>query len=122
MYEFQKFLDEIENLDHRSKMEKILRHIAEKFPGLKREIKWNQPMFTDHGTFIIAFSVAKNHLAVAPESEALNHFDERIKQAGYQRSKMLFRIKWTDEIDFNLLDEIIEYNIEDKKHMTKFWR
>ena len=107
MYEFQKFLDEIENLDHRSKMEKILRHIAEKFPGLKREIKWNQPMFTDHGTFIIAFSVAKNHLAVAPELEALNHFDERIKQAGYQRSKMLFRIKWTDEIDFNLLDKII---------------
>lgn len=62
------------------------------------------------------------HIAVAPEAVALDHFDEEIKKAGYQRSKMLFRIKWEDEIDFDLLDMIIEYNIEEKKDMTKFWR
>ncbi|MCQ4950818.1 hypothetical protein NE646_14380, partial [Bittarella massiliensis] len=37
------------------------------FPDLTPKIAWNQPMFTDHGTFIIGFSAAKAHLAVAPE-------------------------------------------------------
>ena len=41
---------------------------AEKFPQLKEENKWNQPMFNDHGTFIIGFSIAKGHIAVAPEA------------------------------------------------------
>lgn len=27
-----------------------------------------------------------------------------------------------DEIDFDLIDRIREYNIEDKKDMTRFWR
>jgi uncharacterized protein YdhG (YjbR/CyaY superfamily) len=31
-------------------------------------------MFTDHGIFIIGFSVAKHHLAVSPESTGINHF------------------------------------------------
>ena len=33
-----------------------------------------------------------------------------------------FRIKWTDEVDYQLLDKMIEYNLEDKKGMTKYWR
>ena len=31
-------------------------------------------MFTDHGTFIIGFSIAKHHLAVAPERVVIQHF------------------------------------------------
>ena len=122
MNEFQKFLDKIVNPGYREKMEGLFKHITEKFPGLKREIKWNQPMFSNHGTFIIGFSIAKQHIAVAPEAVVLDHFAQEIKKAGYERSKMLFRIKWTDEIDFDLIDNMIEYNIEDKKNMTKFWR
>jgi uncharacterized protein YdhG (YjbR/CyaY superfamily) len=52
----------------------------------------------------------------------LNRFDEDIKKAGYRRTKETFSIKWTDEIDFDLIDRMVEYNIEDKKDMTKFWR
>lgn len=33
--------------------------ITETYPQLDTTVKWNQPMFTDHGTFIIAFSFAK---------------------------------------------------------------
>lgn len=122
MIEFQGFLDNIENLEHRERMEGILRYLADKFPRLKREIKWGQPMFSDHGTFIIAFSTSKQHISVAPEAVVLDLFDDEIKEAGYQRTKETFRIKWTDEIDFDLIDKMIEYNIEDKKDMTKFWR
>lgn len=122
MTEFKKFLDSIDNPDHRERMEQLLRHISEKYPKLKREIKWNQPMFSDHGTFIIGFSISKNHMSVAPEAVVLDRFDEDIKKAGYRRTKMLFSIKWTDEIDFDLIDKMIEFNIEDKKDMTKYWR
>ena len=50
-------------------------------------------MFTDHGTFIIGFSIAKNHLAVAPESAGINHFSDEIVQAGYDHTKQLVRIR-----------------------------
>lgn len=35
---------------------------------------------------------------------------------------MTYKIKYRDEVDYRLLKEIIEYNIEDKKDAVKFWR
>jgi uncharacterized protein YdhG (YjbR/CyaY superfamily) len=79
-------------------------------------------MFTDHGTFIIGFSIAKAHIAVAPEAIVIKHFEKEIEEAGYSRSKGLFRIKWNDRVDYDLLRKMIAYNIENKKDMMKFWR
>ncbi len=122
MEEFKEFLNQIEDLDRRLRVEQIFEHISTRFPNLERVIKWNQPMFTDHGTFIIGFSVSKNHLAVAPEAVALDRFEKEIQKAGYQQMKQLFKIPWKDGVDFGLLERIITYNIEDKKSITKFWR
>lgn len=122
MGNFQPFLDKIEELDKRERMKRILDHITERFPQLKQEIKWSQPMFSDHGTFIIGFSIAKHHIAVGPEAVALDYFNEDIKKAGYERTRQLFRIKWTDDIDFSLLERIVSFNIEDKKDVTTYWR
>ncbi|MDD4688917.1 MAG: DUF1801 domain-containing protein [Eubacteriales bacterium] len=122
MKDFQMFLDSIGELKKRERLEGILSSIKEKFPQLKEEIKWNQPMFSDHGTFIIGFSVAKEHIAVAPEAAVISLFEKEIEQAGYSHTQELFRIKWTDNVDFDLLNRVIAYNIEDKKDMTKFWR
>lgn len=118
----QDFLNSMDNERQQKRLAEILDHIRERFPMLKEEVKWNQPMFTDHGTFIIAFSVAKAHLAVAPETVTLLHFQDELKQAGYQTSHMVFRIKWKDTVDYELLDRIIAHNILDKKDMTSFWR
>ena len=49
-------------------------------------------------------------------------FKDKIEAAGYTQSKMLFRIKYTDKVNYDLLSEMIEYNIEDKAGYTKFWR
>lgn len=122
MKDFQMFLDSIDEPDKKERMEGILRYIKEKFPQLNEEIKWNQPMFSDHGTFIIGFSVAKAHIAVAPEAVVISLFEKEIEEAGYSHTRELFRIKWTDKVDFDLLYKIVAYNIEDKKAMTKFWR
>ncbi len=120
--EFRVFLNKIDDLEKREKLEKILLFISENFPQLNKEIKWNQPMFTHHGTYIIGFSTAKNHIAISPESVTLDKFQEDIKKAGYSSSKMIFRINWTDEVDYDLLEKMIAFNIEDKKDMSKFWR
>ncbi len=122
MKDFQMFIDSIDEQNKRERVEGILNYIREKFPGLKEEIKWNQPMFTDHGTFIISFSVSKGHIAVAPEAVVINMFEKEIEGAGYSHTKELFRIKWTDKVDFDLLSKIISYNIEDKKDARHFWR
>lgn len=79
-------------------------------------------MFTDHGTFIIGFSIAKNHMAVAPEAAAIDKFEKEIEKAGYSYTQGLFRIKWNDPLNYELLRKIVAYNIEDKKDAVKFWR
>ena len=35
---------------------------------------------------------------------------------------MTMKIKWKEKVDLDLIDRMIDYNIEDKKDMTRFWR
>ncbi|APO45784.1 iron chaperone [Paenibacillus xylanexedens] len=122
METFAEFIARIDNPEHQARTEEVLNWIAEKFPNLKQKIAWNQPMFTDHETFIIGFSVSKQHLAVAPEKAGINRFSEEITQAGYDHTKELVRMKWKQEIDFSLLERMIEFNIADKAECSTFWR
>lgn len=116
------FLTKIENPNHRKRIEEILHWILEEYPNLKLEYKWSQPMFTHEGTFIIGFSIAKQHLSVAPEKITMDKFRNAIEEAGYTHSNQLFRIKFTDEVNYELLKEMIEFNIEDKRGYETFWR
>ncbi|KAA8745875.1 iron chaperone [Paenibacillus sp. UASWS1643] len=122
METFAEFIARIDNPEHQARTEEVLNWIIEKFPNLKQKIAWNQPMFTDHDTFIIGFSVSKQHLAVAPEKAGINRFSEEITQAGYDHTKELVRMKWKQEIDFSLLERMIEFNIKDKAECSTFWR
>lgn len=122
METFDDFLETIDDPEHRAKLDDIFVWVRETFPHLEERIAWNQPMFTDHGTFIIAFSVAKAHFAVAPEAVPLEVFQMRIREAGYTQTKQLFRIKWSQAVDYDLLRDIIAFNIEDKAGHTSFWR
>lgn len=122
MEAFKAFLSDIDQREHQQRTEEILTWIHQQFPHLKPVIKWNQPMFTDHGTFIIAFSTAKKHLAVAPENPAIHTFSNAIKQAGYEHTKELIRIPWESPVNYALLQGIIEFNIKDKENTTTFWR
>lgn len=119
---FAAFLARIDNAEHRARMEEVLRWVSERFPNLTPRIAWNQPVFTDHGTYIIGFSVAKQHLAVAPERVTIDHFSDEIVRAGYEHSRELVRIPWTGPVDFGLLQRIIDFNIADKASSTAFWR
>ncbi|MBN2910752.1 iron chaperone [Polycladomyces sp. WAk] len=119
---FAEYLARIDNPQHRARTEEILAWVANKFPNLEPQIKWNKPTFTDHGTYIIMFATAKNHLSILPEEETMVHFADEIAQAGYSASSRLFRIKWTEPVNYELLEKIIEFNIKDKAGCSTFWR
>lgn len=103
-------------------LENILEWVDGNFPELELEIKWNQPMYVHSGTYIIGFSLSKAHVSVSPEQHGMEVFHDKISTAGYSQSKMLFRIKYIEEVNYELLREMIEYNIKDKAGFTKFWR
>lgn len=122
MNTFEEYLSSIEHPQHRARTEEVLGWITNRFPNLAQKIAWNQPMFTDHGTFIIGFSVSKKHLAVAPEKAAMEHFSEEIVQSGYEHTKELIRIPWDSPVDYALLEKLIGFNILDKAECSTFWR
>lgn len=124
MKTFEAFLETVEKPEHREKLKSVIDQLLTDYPQLTLEIKWNQPMLLlkDNGTFILGFSKSKPHFAVAPEKYTRDYFEEEIKKAGYQTTKMFMKIKWTDEVNFDLIHKMIDKNIEDKQHSTKFWR
>ncbi|MFC5733800.1 iron chaperone [Cytobacillus gottheilii] len=119
---FEEYLASLKTPEHRVRMEEIFKWIKSTFPTLMPIIKWKQPMFTDHDTFIIGFSAAKNHMSVAPEQAGMNHVLEDIEQAGHDHTKELVRFKWKEPVDYKLLEKMIQFNILDKADCSTFWR
>ena len=122
MNEFKNYIDSIESIEQKNRMVEIFSWIREKFPNLVEVIKWNQPMFTDHDTFIIGFSRAKHHISFTPEEFSLAIFLEDIEKSGYEHTKGIVKIKWTQEVDYSLLHKIIQFNVEDKMSCKTFFR
>ncbi len=122
MEAFQAFIDGVADPAHRERTREVLGWVGENYPGLQTRVAWNQPMFTDHGTFIVGFSTAKKHLAVAPETKAIRHFQEELKREGVDHTLMLLRFPWERPMDYGLLRRLIDFNIQDKKEVKSFWR
>ena len=122
METFKEFISKVDSPKMRERLENVLNWIINKYPQLEEKIGWNQPMLTDHGTFIIGFSVSKNHLAVTPEMHGITQFADEIIKSGYEHTKMLFRIKWDSPVDYELLKKMIDFNIHDKANCSTFWR
>lgn len=119
---FEEYLSGITDMEKRARMVEILKWVSGHFPELEPRVAWNQPMFTDHGTFIIGFSMSKQHIAVSPEKAGIDHFLAEIENVGYGHGTNLFRIKWGDYINYTLLEKVIKFNREEKSNCTSFWR
>ena len=96
--------------------------IQNEYPLLNPVIKWNQPMYTHHETYIIGFSAAKKHLNIAPEEPAISKFSHDLEVLKYTRTQMLIQIKEHQTVDYPLLKKIIDFVMEDKKNIHTFWR
>ncbi|MBC1975179.1 iron chaperone [Listeria booriae] len=119
---FEEFIGNIENPEHQARMAEVLAWVETEYPDLGQRVAWNQPMFTDHGTFIIGFSVSKKHMAIAPEGEGMVRLADAIAASGYPTTKMLIQMPWDKPVDYTLIKTIIDFNIADKAECTTFWR
>ncbi len=120
--EFDDWLGKLKDPAQRERLAEILEWIASEFPRLGRVVKWNQPMFTDHGTFIIGFSASKGHFAFLIEPHALKRFVAEVTAAGYDQTEHIIRVRWDQDVDTALLRRMIEFKIAEKADVTTFWR
>lgn len=122
MKDINEFFSSINEPKHRERLEELFEWTMKTYPQFSVVIKWNQPMFTDHGTFIIAYSTSKKHLSIAPETVTISTFKEDIEKSGYQHTDNIIKITWEQPIDYSLLKKIIDFNVQEKIDYTKFWR
>ncbi len=122
MDQFKEYLTKELSEAQRKVLEPLFEHILTEFPDLQTRIAWNQPMFTDHGTFILGISSSKKHFSVSPEVKTMALFNTRIEASGYSQTKNIFRILWDQPVDEKLIFDIIRFNMEDKADCQTFWR
>lgn len=116
------YLATIPNDDNRARMVDVLVWVGLTYPELELRIAWNQPMFTHHGTYIIGFSAASKHMAVAPERATMIRFEQVMRERGTDFGTMLARQPWNKPFDYELLDAFIQHQLTDKRNVTSFWR
>ena len=116
------FLATIPDDDNRERMVDVVVWVGLTYPELKLRIAWNQPMFTHHGTYIIGFSAASRHMAVAPERATMIRFEPVMRERGTDFSKMFARQPWNKPFDYELLDAFIQHQLAEKQDITSFWR
>ncbi|QOQ38446.1 iron chaperone [Trueperella pecoris] len=119
---FAPVLSKIALDSHRERAIEVLEWVERTYPQLGWRIAWNQPMATDHGTFIIGFSYASKHMAVAGEGEIIGVFADELRERGISHGTKLFRLPWEQPVPYDFLATVIEYNIEQKKDVSTFWR
>ena len=115
------YLATIPNDDNRARMVDVLVWVGLTYPELELRIAWNQPMFTHHGTYIIGFSAASKHIAMAPERATMIRFEQVMRERGTNFGTMLARQPWTKPFDYELLDAFIQHQLAEKQDITSFW-
>ena len=88
---FENYLAAIENEEHRFRMREVLEWVNNRFPDMQPKIAWNQPMFTDHGTFIIG-SVCQNSIFLLPWNRRVLKCFIPYYKSGYSHGSNIFRI------------------------------
>ena len=116
------YLETIPDDDNRERMVDVLVWVGLTYPELKLRIAWNQPMFTHHGTYIIGFSAASKHMAMAPERATMIRFEPVMRERGTDFGTMLARQPWNRPFDYELLDAFIQHQLAEKQDITSFWR
>ena len=103
-------------------MAEVLDWVAEHYPELELRIAWNQPIFTHHGTYIIGFSTASKHMAMAPGRATVIRFESVMRERGTDFGTMLACQPWTKPFGYEPLDAFIRHQLSDKRHVTSFRR
>lgn len=84
----------------------VLDSILKQFPEAELKLAWNVPQVQIQGKYVFGVNAFKNHLALAPWSEAvMAEFAPRL--AGYETTKGLIRIPIDWDVDSELIADMI---------------
>lgn len=115
------YFEKVEDIANRQKVENLYNQLVGLDPDLNILYAWNNPMIKYKESFNCGITVAKAHFTIAFDSVALEFFKERILEAGYGLNLKTFKIKYNQEIDFDLLREMVLFSIELRKDAKGFW-
>jgi uncharacterized protein YdhG (YjbR/CyaY superfamily) len=88
-------------------LQRVLDVIATNFPESSVKLAWNTPQIQIAGQYVFGMSAAKNHLSLAPWSEAaMTNFAERL--APYETTKGLFKVPVDWDVDSALITDLIQ--------------
>lgn len=76
MQVFEEYVSNISHPELKQRMQDILQWISDTFPQLEPRIAWNQPMFTDHGTFIIDLASQNTTFLLRQKEKGLITFQQ----------------------------------------------
>lgn len=121
MTTFAQYLAQIDSPTHRDQFAAVLQWVAQQDPQLTGVIKWNQPMFTAHGTFILGFFAAQHHFTVGPEQVIFDQFLPQIKAQSLKHGKKTFQISFDQPVPYDLLGQLLQATLTLKATTTSFW-
>ena len=79
-------------------------------PDLEQTISYGIPTLKKNGKIVLHFAAQKAHLGLYPGSEAVVHFDERLKN--YNTSKGTIQIPYIEPLDHQLIEDLVRFNLE----------
>lgn len=116
------YLETIPNDRNRARIVEVLVWVGLTYPELELRIAWNQPMFTHHGTYIVGFSAASKHMAMAPERATMIRFEPVMRERSTDFGTMFARQPWNKPSDYEFLDIFLQHQLAGKQFITSFWR
>ena len=89
--------------------------LKSELPDATEKISWSMPTYWK-GHNIIHLAAAKKHIGLYPGPEAVEHFAEKLDQAGCPYSKGAIRIPCSVELPLSLIAEIAAWCRDTGKH------
>ena len=91
-------------------LENLKNFIQNLLPESELCINYGIPTFKIKGENVIHFGGFRNHIGLYPGSEVIEIFDEKLKK--YKTSKGTVQFPLTEELPFDLIQEIVEFRKE----------
>ena len=92
----------------RDQLRQVRTVLVSRLPDAKEKISWSMPTYwKDHN--IIHFAAQKKHIGLYPGPEAVEHFSDKLNQAGLKYNKGSIQIPYSDELPLDLICEIADW-------------
>ena len=99
----------------RKQLEDVRQVLISRLPDATEKISWSMPTYwKDHN--IIHFAAQKKHIGLYPGPEAVEHFSDKLNQAGLKYNKGSIQIPYSDELPLQLISEIADWCRETGNH------